>query len=265
MGKNELLIEKKEYIATLTLNRPRQKNALTRDLLVRIHLNLEKLARAGTVRAVLLTGGAGKVFSAGYDIGALPVDPDPETRDLLKSRNPLELALESIRNFPCPVIAMINGHAFGAGLNLAAACDLRVACRDIKVGMPPARLGLVYPPAGLRLFVEVLGVAKTREMFLTAKTYDGAAAREMGLVHQLVPRPELTAAARALATDIAANAPLAVRGIKRMLNLIGDRLVLDEPFWAEAEELQNRALGSDDLKEGQAAFAEKRKPRFRGR
>lgn len=264
MGKNELLIEKNGYIATLTINRPEQRNILTPALLAQVHLTLEKWAADDSVRAVVVTGGSSHVFSAGYDIKAIPVDADPATRKFLKRGNPLDLALSSIRNFPYPVIAMLNGHAFGGGLNLAIACDIRIGADDIKTGMPPAKLGLVYPPAGLRQFVEVLGMARTREIFLTAKTYSGKAVKAMGLVDHLVPRNNLAHRTYDLATEIAGNAPLAIKGIKKILNMFGERMTLDAALFTEAENLIAMTLNSEDLKEGRAAFIEKRKPAFKG-
>ena len=265
MGTSELLIEKNGYIATLTINRPDQKNILTPELLVEIHLTMEKWAADDTVRAVVVTGGSSRVFSAGYDIGAIPVNVDPEIKELLKKNNPFDLALSSIRNFPYPVIAMLNGHMFGGGLNLAIACDIRIGTDDIKAGMPPAKLGLVYPAAGLQQFVEVLGMARTREIFLTGKTYRGSKVKAMGLVDHLVQRGDLLQRTYDMAAEIAGNAPLAIKGIKKMLNMFGERMTLDIAFLEEAEKLVAKALNSEDIKEGRAAFLDKRKPVFKGR
>ncbi len=264
MEKKELLISTNGPIATLTLNRPDQRNTLTPKLLAGIHLTLEKWAAGDTIRTVVVTGGSGPVFSAGYDIGAISMDADPENSRLLKKDNPFDLALSSIRNFPYPVIAMLNGHAFGGGLNLAIACDIRIGVDDIKAGMPPARLGLVYPPAGLQQFVEVLGMARTREVFLTGKTYCGLAVKSMGLVDHLVPREALAHKTYDLAAEIAGNAPLAIKGIKKLLNMLGDRMTLDAAVLGKAEKLVATALNSEDLKEGRRAFMDKRKPAFKG-
>lgn len=264
MEKDELLIKKNGPIATLTLNRPAQRNTLTPKLLAGIHFALKKWAVSDAIRAVVVTGGSGATFSAGYDISAISMDADPESRRLLKKDNPFDLALSSIRNFPYPVIAMLNGHAFGGGLNLAIACDIRIGADDIKAGMPPARLGLVYPPAGLQQFVEVLGMARTREVFLTGKTYSGLAVKSMGLVDHLVPREVLAHKTYALAAEVAGNAPLAIKGIKKLLNMLGDRMTLDAAVLGKAEKLVATALNSEDLKEGRRAFMDKRKPAFKG-
>ncbi len=266
METEEILLKRTSgMVGTLTFNRPERRNALSQELLVKIHLALKEWENEDKVRAVVITGGKGKVFSSGYEILAIPTDVTPEMEEAMKQNNPLELALDSVRNFPYPTIAMMNGHAFGAALNLAVCCDFRIASDDITVGMPPARLGLVYAPEGLRQFVEVLGMAKTREIFLTGRNYKGPELLEMGLVNRLVPRDELHATTYGLAEELAANAPLSVKGMKRILNMLGDAGAFREEDLREAETLMAEAFNSQDLKEGQTAFIERRKPEFVGK
>jgi enoyl-CoA hydratase/carnithine racemase len=132
------------------------------------------------------------------------------------------------------------------------------------MGMPPAKLGLVYAPSGIRKFIQLVGPANTRELFFTAKFVDAGRALQMGLVNYLVPRDELEEFTLNMARDIAGKAPLAVRGMKRIINLLLESGELDEAGNSEAGALIAASLGSDDLKEGQRAFLEKRKPVFRG-
>ncbi|MDJ0850908.1 MAG: enoyl-CoA hydratase-related protein [Myxococcota bacterium] len=261
----ELLSEQRGDVGVITFNRPERRNALTPTMLLELHDLLGGWAKEGDVRAVVFTGAGGKSFSSGFDIGAIPTDPDPETARRLRAENPLELGLTSVKRFPYPTIAMLGGHCFGAALNLAVCCDLRVGADDVVVGMPPARLGVVYPADGIAQFAHVLGMARARELFFTGRTYRGAEVQELGLVGRLVPRAELEATTFALAEEIAANAPLALRGIKRVLDLVESASPLSENALAEAQELTSAALRSDDVKEGQKAFLEKRKPRFSGR
>lgn len=262
---NEILVqEKRGRVGTLIFNRPQRQNALSPDLLLKLHAALGAWADADEVRAVVITGAGGRAFSSGYDIRAIPTRVTPETERLLRRENPLDLALDAVKSFPYPTIAMVNGHCFGAALNLALCCDLRVGAEDIAVGMTPAKLGVVYPPDGLMQFVHVLGLGRTRELFFTGRTYRGAEVAAMGLVDRLVPREELAETAYGLAEEMAANAPLSVKGIKRILNLIEASSTLGEEARREAGELVARAFGSEDLKEGQAAFIEKRTPSFRG-
>jgi enoyl-CoA hydratase len=262
---NELLTEQRDHIGVVTFNRPERRNALSPAMLLRVHETLTQWASEGTVRVVVLTGAGEKAFSAGYDIRAIPTDLTAETARRLRESNPLELGLASVKDFPYPTIAMLNGHCFGGALNLALCCDLRIGADDIAVGMPPARLGIVYPQQGIAQFASVLGMARARELFFTGRTYRGSEVLAMGLVNRLVPRGELEAAVFALAEEIAANAPLALRGIKRVLDLIERETPLCETSRNEADALVAAALRSDDAKEGQLAFVEKRRPRFTGR
>ena len=263
--KIELIIERQGSVGTLTINRPERGNALSPNLLVELHLALQQWAVEGDVHAVVVTGAGGKAFSSGYDIQAIPTDATPETNELMKKHNPLELALSGLWNFPYPTIAMLNGYAFGGGLNLAISCDIRVGADDIKAGMPPAKLGVVYPAKGLKQFVEVLGMARTREVFFSGRTYKGAEVRDMGLVDRLVNRTELQRVTYDLAREISENAPLSLKGIKKILNMLAEGPTMSGENRKEAERLVAEAFDSDDLKEGQAAFLEKRKPLFVGK
>jgi enoyl-CoA hydratase len=260
-----LLRERRDRVGTLVLNRPDKRNSLSIDLLVQIHLALQEWAADSEIRTLVITGAGEKAFSAGFDILSIPTNLTPEMQRILETSNPLELALSSVRSFPYPTIAMLNGHAFGAGLNLALCCDIRMAADDIRLGMPPAKLGAVYHPEGLRQFAEVLGMARTRQIFFTGRTYEAAEAKEMGMVDRLVSRLDLASATYALADEIAANAPLALKGTKRILNRIGSHMGLSDAEMSEAREIINEAFNSEDLREGQVAFLEKRKPHFKGR
>ncbi len=262
---NELLIEQRDHIGVITFNRPERRNALSPAMLIRLHEMLTQWSEEGAVRVVVLTGAGDKAFSAGYDIRAIPTDLTEETAKRLRESNPLELGLRSVKHFPYPTIAMLNGYCFGAALNLSLCCDLRIAVDDIAVGMPPARLGVVYPHEGIAQFASVLGMARARELFFTGRTYRGGEVLAMGLVSRLVPRAELEAGVFALADEIAANAPIALRGIKRVLNLIEGEVPLSDESRNEADALFADALRSNDAKEGQKAFVEKRRPRFTGR
>jgi len=265
MEENDILKKQLDgHVGTLTLNRPERQNALSPDLLIKIHLALKDWEAREAVRVVVITGGEGRAFSSGYEIAAIPTRVTEEEKELLKQANPLELALSTVKNFPYPTIAMMNGHAFGAGLNLCMCCDIRIAADDIKVGMPPAKLGLVYHPEGLRQFLEVIGMARTREVFFTGRTYEGRELREMGLADHLVPRSDLKATVYKMADEIAANAPLSLKGIKKILNFFGSSLRIGPEELQEAERIITEAFNSQDLKEGQAAFFEKRRPVFKG-
>jgi len=142
--------------------------------------------------------------------------------------------------------------------------DLRVGAEDLRIGMPPAKLGLVYHWQGLRRFIQTIGLQRTREMFFTGDTYEGSRALEMGLVDYLLPRKELEVFAHNLAEVIANNAPLSLKGTKRIVNMLLQRQALTEDEALETQALVIEALNSDDLREGQLAFLQRRTPEFKG-
>jgi len=261
----EIITQVENHVGTLILNRPKKRNALSQSLLIDLHMALKKWEDSGDVWTVVIKGAGDSAFSSGYDIVSIPTSIPSEIQEMLKESNPLELALNSVKQYPYPVIAMMNGYTFGAGLNLAMCCDIRIAMDTIKTGMPPAKLGLVYHPEGLKQFIEVIGISKTKELFFTARTYSAAQAKEMGLVDYLIPEKELSAFTYEMARDITLNAPLSICGTKKIFNmLMRNHFYMTESDTKEAERLIVNAFNSDDLKEGQTAFLEKRKPCFKG-
>ena len=211
-------------------------------------------------RCVVLTG-EGDVFSAGYDIGDLsPEQLAEEAAELLT--HPFEAALAALDAVPVPVVAALGGHAFGGGLELALACDLRVCAPRARLGMPPARLGVVYSHTGLRRFVDAIGSARTRELFLTARPVDARAGAATGASSTRSSRTWRSARV-ALAAEIAALSPLSLRGNKRVLQALIPPL--DPALEAELHALRDEAFRSEDFAEGVRAFTEKRPPRWRGR
>lgn len=265
MTRSELIRERTGRVGTLTINRPTKRNALTVAVLVELMQALEEWARGNEVRAVVITGAGTRAFSGGFDVASIPTDVTEDTAGFLTGQNPVERALNSVKDFPYPTIAMLNGIAIGAGFNLAMCCDLRIAAEDVRMGIPPARLGLVYHLEGVRQVVEAVGMARAREVFFTGRTYGPREVREMGLVHHMVRRSVLSRTTYVLAGEIAGNAPLSLTGIKRILNLLGRGPGPGEKDRKEAEDLMLRAFASEDLKEGLAAVRERRQPRFSGR
>ncbi len=265
MAQDVLLVDVKDHVGTLTFNRPEKRNALSPEILFQFHLILEEWAKGVDVRCVVITGGQAKAFSSGFDITAIPTEASPEMEELIKKHNPIELAFNTLKSFPYPTIAAWNGYCFGAALNLSVCCDMRVAVDDTKFGMPPAKLGLVYHPDGLQQFLDALGMSVTRELFMTAGTYTSVQAKEMGIVSHLYSRETFFKEVRALAQGIAGNAPISLRNTKAILNMMEGATGLTSEQNAEAERLQAQGFGSEDLKEGQMAFIEKRKPVFKGK
>ncbi len=265
MNHQLLLIQTKNNICTLTLNRPEKKNSLSIELVELLRSSLNKLAKDDGVRAIILRGAGDMAFCSGFDIGSLPTQSKGDADQRLKSLDQVEALLQRLVNFPYPVIAMLNGFAFGLGCELAMCCDIRIGAEDIRMGMPPAKLGLVYPWAGLQRFIQNIGLQSTKEMFFTGRTYTGKRIKELGLVDYLVPGGELEEFAYGMAEEIAGNAPLALKGIKKVINMLVQSNRLDEPKSKEAQAIFRAVLLSQDMLEGQAAFLEKRKPKFKGK
>jgi enoyl-CoA hydratase/carnithine racemase len=252
-----------EAVARLTLNRPDARNALDHELLDELAAAMPALDREIEVRCVLITG-AGKAFSAGYDIAAIPSESFERDAEALVA-HPFHAALEAVAAHPWPVIAAINGHALGGGLELTLACDLRICARGAKLGMPPAKLGLIYGHTGLQRFIDAIGVPRTKELFLTGRNLEADRAQAIGLVNWVTDDDELAGAAVELAAEVAANAPLSMKGNKRSIDTLNSYSRLSEEQERELIELRESCFRSEDFREGIAAFAEKRKPNWKGR
>ncbi|HEY2202636.1 MAG TPA: enoyl-CoA hydratase/isomerase family protein [Solirubrobacteraceae bacterium] len=257
--------EPAEGVVRLTISNREKRNALDHPILDAITATLTELSsgESGT-RCVVVTGAHG-MFSAGYDIGEIPDEEFEERAERLVA-HPFTEAIDALESFPYPTLAVLPGHTIGGGLELALACDLRVAKQDIKLGMPPAKLGLVYSHTGLRRFIDAIGAARTRELFLLGSYIDAPTALAWGLVNRLAPVEELDAVALEVASELAGNAPLSQLGNKRV---IGALLHAESELEPEAEEelieLRRASFASQDMREGMKAFAEKRPPRWSGR
>ena len=246
-------------VRVLILDNEAKRNAVDEPLLQAI-VSACRDADRDDVRCLVLTGSGDKAFCAGYDLDALerarPEDPLPDAA--------LQVAISALEHARAPVIAAINGPAYGAGAELAAACDLRVADETARLALPPARLGIVYAPAGLQRFVELVGLSQAKRLFYTAAPVAAEQARSIGLVDEVATAGRALDRALELAATIAANAPISVQGMKRLFLLLRRR---DLPADAadELEELRRQSFHSEDAKEGLAALRERRPPVFRGR
>jgi enoyl-CoA hydratase/carnithine racemase len=204
------------------------------------------------------------MFSAGYDIGEIPDEEFEERAERLVA-HPFTEAIDALEAFPHPTLAVLPGHTIGGGLELALACDLRVAQEAIKLGMPPAKLGLVYSHTGLRRFLDAIGATRTRELFLLGRYVDAPTALAWGLVNRVAAAGELEAVGLEIAGELAGNAPLSQTGNKRIIAaLLHAEGELAPDVEEELIDLRRQSFASQDLREGMRAFAERRPPRWRG-
>jgi enoyl-CoA hydratase/carnithine racemase len=252
-----------EAVARLRISNPDRRNALDHEILDSIAEVLPQLDRGIETRCVVLTG-APPVFSAGYDIAGIPEESFERDAEALVA-HPFHAAMEAISKHPWPTLAAINGHCLGGGLELAITCDLRISAAGAKLGMPPAKLGLIYGHTGLRKFLDVVGLPRTKELFLTGRNFDAVRAEEFGLVNEVVSDDRLEREAVALAAAIAENAPLSMRGNKHAIDLLNQSPVLTEQQEAGLIALRESCFSSADFREGIRAFAEKRRPEWTGR
>jgi enoyl-CoA hydratase/carnithine racemase len=252
------LDEPAEGVARLTIANPERRGALDHEILDA----LAEYARTLEARCIVIRG-SGDVFSAGYDIGNLSEQEFEESAERLVA-HPFHDAIEALEAYRYPVIAEVNGHAIGGGLELAMTADIRIAASGVKMGMPPAKLGLIYSHTGLSKFIDVCGPANTSELFFVGRNVDAERALEMGLVNAVVDPVALDDRVLDMAAEIASNAPLSLAGNKRMIRELR-ALRLPDDLERELVELRESCFGSEDFREGVQAFTEKRKPVWRGR
>jgi enoyl-CoA hydratase/carnithine racemase len=258
----ELIIDRPaDGVLRLAISNPAKRNALDHAILGAI---TEQISSLEDARCVILTG-AGGMFSSGYDIGELAPDTFAEEAEKLVAQ-PFCNALAALDAADVPTLAVLPGSAIGGGLELALACDLRLASGHIKLGMPPAKLGLIYSHTGLRRFVNAIGEPRTRELFLLGRYIDADTAEVWGLVNWVVDKDELESNALELATQLAGNSPLSMAGNKRVLReLLHAEGALDADVERELLALRASSFQSEDLLEGVSAFTQKRTPSWKGR
>jgi enoyl-CoA hydratase/carnithine racemase len=262
-GGKVLLDRPAEAVARLVIDNPGKRNALDHDILDAFAETMPNLDRGIETRCVIVTG-VGRIFSAGYDIAGIPDEVFAEEAERLVA-HPFHRAIEAVESFPFPTVAALNGHALGGGLELALSCDLRISAAGAKLGMPPAKLGLIYSHTGLQKFIDTIGAARTRELFLVGRNLDAARAEQIGLVNEVVADDEIEQAAVELAIEISSNAPISLRGNKQIIRKLISPRGLSEEDERELIELRLSSFRTDDFREGVRAFGEKRKPQWKGR
>lgn len=265
-----LLVEKDGPIAWLKLNRPKVMNCLNRDILKALIEACDEIAEDREIRVVAIIGSGSKVFCAGADLAERKGMTEGETIDYLAL---IQKAMRTVETLPQPVIAAINGSAFGGGTELALSCDLRVMMSDATLRLTEVKLGIIPGAGGTQRLPRLIGKSKAKEMILTAAPINAPDGKTVGLIHRVVERPadenvgdgfspSLIKEVKAWAEEIATAAPLSLRQAKRAIDQGFDRdleagLALETRHYMEL-------LNTRDRQEGLAAFQEKRKPNYKG-
>jgi enoyl-CoA hydratase len=258
MAYQTLRTETAEGITTITVARPDKLNALNAVVIRELGIAIDVARADGAVHGIILTG-EGRAFVAGADIAELSALSAAAARQVALDG---QAVFRRFETSPKPVIAAVNGFAFGGGCELAMACHLRVAAEGAKFGQPEAKLGLLPGYGGTQRLPRLVGRGRALELLLTAHPIDAAEAYRIGLVNRVVPADQLLATARALLTQMAANGPLAVAGCLALVDQ-GLGLPLQEALAFEAAEF-GAMFATADAAEGTRAFLEKRTPTFRG-
>jgi enoyl-CoA hydratase len=261
MAYKYVLVDREDKIAVVTINRPDKFNALNEDVVADISAAMDEVAADDEVRAIVLTGAGEKAFVSGADIGLLQSLKTPEAASAHSRLG--QAVMLKIENLPKPVVVAINGYALGGGLELAMACDIRLAAATAKMGQPEIGLGLSPGYGGTQRLPRLVGKGMAKLMIFTGDMIDAEEALRVGLVQRVVPGAELLTEAKALAKKLAGKAPLSMASCKRAIN-IGLETDLERGLAIEALEFGGLSA-TEDYQEGTAAFLEKRAPVFKGR
>ncbi len=255
-----ILVEKEENIAILTINRPKVLNALNAETVEEIGQAVEQLEADPEVKVIIITGAGERAFVAGADIAYMSTLTPLQARDFARKG---QQVLTKIENLSKPVIAAINGFALGGGCELAMACDIRVASEKARLGQPEVNLGIMAGFGGTQRLPRLVNPGWAKEILFTADQYDARTAQSIGLVNHVVPPEQLLDFCRDMANRIAQRGPLAIRLTKEAVN---EGLEMDlEKALAHEADLFGVLFSTEDSKEGIAAFMEKRKAEFKGK
>jgi enoyl-CoA hydratase len=259
---DKLVARKEGHIGWIIFNNPARHNAVSLEMWQSIPLVLETYANDRDVRVIIMKGEGEKAFVSGADISQFKEKrSSPEAVQIYNSA--ADNAAQAIRDCAKPTIAMIRGYCIGGGTATAVNCDIRIAAEDSKFGVPAAKLGLGYRYAGIKRLTDLVGASFTAEIFFTGRQFTAQEALQMNLVNRVVPVDQLETYTRDYANIIANNAPLTVASVKRaLLEYAKDPTDRD---LARCQGMVDDCYASEDYKEGQAAFMEKRKPVFNGR
>ena len=261
MASEKLIVKKADGIGWMSFNNPEKLNAISLEMWEAALEAMADFSADAAVRVMVVTGAGGKAFASGADISKFK-DERQEAEAVAHYQATTQQAYSALQSMAIPTIAMIRGYCIGGGTAAAVCCDIRVCSENAKFGVPAAKLGLGYGLNRAQPLVDLIGPAFAKEMFFTGRTFDAREAEKMGLVNRVVTDEALEATIDEMAKTIAANAPLTVRCAKLV---VGEALKdVAERDVAAAERAVAACFASNDYKEGQAAFMEKRRPRFTG-
>lgn len=255
-----IIYEKSEGVATIILNRPEALNAFSKQVVEEVLRALEDVKSDENVHVVVLTGAGEKAFSAGSDIKAMAGMTALKARELSLMGESLCLAFENLEK---PVVAAINGYALGGGLEVAMACDLRIASENASMGQTEVNIGLIPGWGGTQRLTRLIGMTKAKELVFTGKKFDARTAEQLGLVNMVAPADKFRETVRQFALELASKPPVALKVAKAVINK-GANIGLDSALALEREGF-GVVASSEDFKEGVSAFTEKRKPVFKGK
>jgi len=259
-SKEGSLLSPEENIGVVKLNRPQTLNALSGETLLELDNLLEEVRRDDQVKVLVITGEGDKAFSSGLDLKEILTLDEAAAKSLFELGQSI---FKKIENFEKPVVAAINGYALGGGLELALACDIRIASENAKIGSTEVKVGLIPGWGGTQRLPKILGKGRASELILTGGMIDAKEAERIGLVNKAVPHEELGTTVSWTAGTIASNAPIAVKEAKRLVKASFE-VDITEGNKLEAEAIV-KCLRTEDLKEGVKAVFEKRSPQFKGR
>jgi len=254
-----ILVERRDRVAIITINRPEKRNALNIQTRAEGAAVLDELRADDSVRVVVLTGAGDKAFIAGADIAEFAERTALQQREVMLDRS----LFNAIDGFPKPIIAMVNGYCLGGGCEVALACDLRVASDKASFGQPEINLGIIPGGGGTQRLTRLVGEGKAMEMILTGEIINADTALAIGLVNHVVPADQLETKTMEIANRMAEKSPIALRLAKESVKL-ASRSNLDEGLRREVD-LFALCFSSEDKEEGVRAFIEKRKPEFKGK
>ena len=259
---DEIVVERHGQVATVILNRPHVRNAFNLAMWVALPEVVSDLGRDPGVRAIVFRGAGEEAFASGADISEFRENrKDRATAEAYNART--EAAYHSLETCPKPTVAMIHGYCMGGAVAIAMGCDLRFAAESAKFAIPAARLGIIYGLHSVRRLVSLVGPAGAKDILFSARTLDAAEAHRLRFLDRVLPSAELATYTYDYLGRVAENAPLTVRGAKRIVEAIVEDGGVGQK--AEIDRLQIAAFESADYREGTAAFLEKRRPRFQGR